>query len=137
MTDNVLARLNKLDGRFELTYPDYGIRIRAPYAEWVFEAAADIIRRIEKTKTDGDIDELQLMQEIGEGGDEMSVQIDAIKYNKNNRFEVVPQCVVSLGDMDYRWVSRNTQAEEQTSFGDRIHNMAMTRSNSFLVNEEK
>lgn len=137
MTDNVLAQVCKLDGRFELVYPEYGIRVRAPYAEWVFEAAADVIRRIEKTKSEGDIDELQLMQEIGEGGDEMAVQIDAIKYENNTRFEVVPQCVVSLGDTDYRWVSRNQNTDEQHSFGDRIHNMAMTRNNSFLVDEKK
>lgn len=137
MKENAIAYMYDLDGRFELVYPEYGIRVRAPYAEWAFEAAADIITRMEKTKCEGDIDELEMMKEIGEGGDELSVQIDAAKFESNNRFEIVPQCVISLGNTDYRWVSRNHKIDENSNeFGKRIHDMSLTRNNSFLVNED-
>jgi hypothetical protein len=122
-----LAYLSRSDNRLELVYPEYGLRLRAAYAEWLFEAAAEIIRRIERTKTQGAIDELEMLSEFGEdeaGG----VNMDILKYESGTRFETVPQCLVTLGDADYRWVSREARPADHNGIGERLHDTLMTRA---------
>ena len=121
-----LAYLSRSDQRLELVYPEYGLRLRAPYAEWLFEAAAEIIRRIERTKSVGAIDEREMLAEFGE--EEMSqVDVDVLKYESGARFDTVPQCMVTLGDSDYRWVSRDARQSDRNSIGERLHDTLLTR----------
>ena len=126
MKENV-AYLSKIDHRFELTYPEYGLALRGPYAEWLFEAAAEIIQRIEKVKSEGAIQEMEMLAEFG-GAEDASIQIDTLKYEAGTRFETVPQCLVALGEMDYRWVAKEARAPGDNGIGERIHDMLLTRS---------
>lgn len=125
MSDHI-AYLVRTDKRLELVYPEYGLRLRAAYAEWLFEAAAEIIRRIERTKSQGAIDEMEMMAEFGEdeGG---SVNVDVLKYESGSRFDTVPQCLVTLGDNDYRWVAREVRNPDANTIGERLHDTLMTR----------
>jgi hypothetical protein len=121
-----IAYLTRVDQRLELVYPEYGLRLRAAYPEWLFEAASEIIRRIEKTKSQGAIDEVELLAEFGEGEDN-SVSVDILKYESGSRFETVPQCMVTLGDSDYRWVAREARSIDHNSIGERLHDTLLTR----------
>ena len=121
-----LAYLTRSDNRLELVYPEYGLRLRAAYAEWLFEAASEIIRRLEHTKTQGSIDELEMLQEFGED-ESAGVNMDILKYESGTRFGTVPQCLVTLGDADYRWVAREARPIDQNSIGERLHDTLMTR----------
>ena len=135
MSSGAVAYLRQAGNRFELAYPEYGIKIHGPYAEWVLEAAADVIARIEKTKTDGAIEELELMQEFDDQQDN-SIEIDSLKYNAKERFDIVPQCVISMADMDYRWVSKvQRDLTDKNGFGKRLHDMSLTHNDTWLVNE--
>lgn len=130
MTSEHIASLVKNDQRYELRYPDLGLKIQGPYAEWVFEAAAEIIAKLERLRTEGSIEELELMKDFGDEA-EISVQIDTKKYEAANRFEVVPQCLVSLGPADYRWVSSVERPVPTNQIGQRLHDMSMTRNDTF------
>ena len=125
MSDH-LAYLVRSDQRLELVYPEYGLRLRAPYAEWLFEAASEIIRRIERTKTQGAIDEQEMLAEFGddEGG---TISVDVLKYESGSRFDTVPQCLVTLGDNDYRWVAKEVRNPDANAIGERLHDTLMTR----------
>lgn len=134
MTENAEAYLKKVDGRFELVYPAYNLKIRGPYAEWVLQAGAEVISQVEETKTMGAIEELELLAEFDEAGTN-PIDIDSLRYEGKNRFEVVPQCVVSLAEADYRWVARKAGEDQRKGFGDRLHDMTLTRTQSWLANE--
>lgn len=130
MTNEPLAQLFKRDARFELVYPEYGLTLRAPYAEWLFEAAAEILGRIEKLRIEGTIEELEMIKEF-EDADAIESQIDSVKYENGNRFDVVPQCLVTMGDIDYRWVSAISRDPKIGNFGQRLHDMSLTRSDNY------
>ncbi len=125
MSDH-LAYIVRSGQRLELVYPEYGLRLRAPYAEWLFEAGAEIIRRIERTKSQGAIDELEMMAEFGEE-DGAAVDVDVLKYASGSRFDTVPQCLVTLGDSDYRWVAKEARDSDRNVIGERLHDTLMTR----------
>jgi len=134
VAENAEAYLRKVDGRFELVYPAYNLKVRGPYAEWVLQAGAEIIGEVEHTKNAGAVEELELLAEFDEDGSS-AVQIDMLRYEGNNRFEVVPQCVISLGEADYRWVARKAGEEPRKGFGDRLHDMTLTRETSWLADQ--
>lgn len=135
MNNSAVAYLRKAGNRFELAYPEYGLKIHGPHAEWVLEAAADVIARIEKTKLDGAIEELEMLQEFDEEEDH-SIAIDSLKYNSKERFDIVPQCVISMADTDYRWVSKiERDLSDKSGFGQRLHDMSMTHKDNWLQNE--
>ena len=50
MSENPISYLHRVNDRYELVYEERNLRITAPYVEWVFKAAADIISKIEKPK---------------------------------------------------------------------------------------
>jgi hypothetical protein len=125
-----LAQLFKRDARFEFVYPEYGLTLRAPYAEWIFEAAAEILSRIEKLRIEGTIEELEMIKEF-EDPDTINTQIDTIKYENGNRFDVIPQCIVTMADVDYRWVSPVARDPKSNNFGQRLHDMSLTRSDDY------
>ncbi len=130
---NELGSLRKQGDTYEFHYPAHGLIVRGNFAEWVLEAAAEIIAQTEKLTTDGQIEELKALAEFGEA-DEM--EIDSAVYDAGARFEAVPQCTVSMGPMDYRWISpvgrRNGDDAEPVIA--RIHDMSRTRNDSFLKN---
>jgi hypothetical protein len=131
-----IAYLARDGRRFELTFPEYGLSVRGPYAEWVLEAAAEIIGKLERTKAETAVDELNMLKEFGDEN-VTDLDVESAKYEQNLRFETVPQCVVTMNDMDYRWVSRDgREASSQHQPIERLHDISLTRSGSFLVNQQ-
>jgi hypothetical protein len=129
-----IAFLTKNGSRFELNYPEYGLTVRGPYVEWVLEAAADIIAKFEKTKAESTVDEMSMLREFGDSA-VSEIEVEAARYEANSRFETVPQCVVTMNEMDYRWVQPATRKNGEQAPMERLHDMSLTRNNSFLHNQ--
>lgn len=126
MSNEHVAYLVKHETRFELVYPAYNLALRGPYAEWLFQAAAEVIRRIDSIKAEGALDELEMLAGFGDMED-APVQMDSLRYESGTRFETVPQCLVTVGDTDYRWVAPEARNPGVNGFGERIHDMLLTR----------
>lgn len=130
-----IGHLRKYENRYEFHYPDLKLVIRGPYAEWVLEAAAEIIQNTHKMQAEGEIEGLKTLIEFEEAD---AVELDAAEYNANARFETVPQCTVSMGEMDYKWMSVAGREMAGSDFNGypikRLHNMALTRHDTFLKN---
>jgi hypothetical protein len=124
-----IAKLFKDGSRYALHYPDYDIWIRGPYVEWVLLAGAEMIMRIERLKLEGSIDELELTREF-QDPESIDTQIDSLRYAQNKRFEVIPQCTVTMQGTDYRWVSRNDSSDHGSM--ERLVDTSLTRNNTFL-----
>lgn len=126
-----LGNLKKHAGRYEFSFPELDLTVRGPYVEWVLEAAAEILAKTEKMRAEGNLDELEMLKEFGEATD---VDVDAAKFAANARFEALPQCVVSLGSLDYRWVATAKREDDEAPM-ERIVDMSLTRNDSFLRDE--
>ncbi len=134
MSREPIAQLIKDGKRYELVYPEYGLTIRGPYVEWVLEAGAEMIAKIEKTKLEGTLEEIEMMAEFVDGAD-APMKIEALRFESNNRFEVVPQCVVSMGDTDYRWISKSGDTEQSVSNMERLYDTSNTRKKNWLEHQ--
>jgi hypothetical protein len=131
-----IAYLARDGRRFELTFPEYGLTVRGPYAEWVLEAAAEIIGKLERTKAESAVEELNMLKNFGDEN-VSDLDVESTKYEQNLRFETVPQCVVTMNDMDYRWVSRDgRRGDGKQQPIERLHDMSLTRNGTFLVNQQ-
>jgi hypothetical protein len=134
VSKDAIAYLAKSGSRFELNFPEYALTVRGPYVEWVLEAAAEIISKFERTKAEGIVEEMKMLQEFGDTSTtEMDVQ--AATYEKAGRFETLPQCVVTMNEMDYRWISKEGRKGDEVSPMQRLHDMSMTRNGTFLHNQ--
>ncbi len=133
MSKEAVGSLTQSSGRFEFTLPELNLMVRGPYAEWVLEAAAEIIHQSEKLKSEGRVEELEMLKEFGEDGAE--IELDSAKYENLARFEAVPQCLVSMGDTDYRWVSKDGRKEGENAYVQRVHDMSLTRHDTFLADQ--
>jgi hypothetical protein len=129
-----IATLSKSGSRYELSYPDYGLTVRGPHVEWVLEAAADIIAKFEKTKAESVVEELTMLKEFGDNN-VGEIEIETARYDANARFETVPQCVVTMNEMDYRWTQTSGRRDGLNGPLERLHDMSLTRGNSFLQNQ--
>lgn len=126
--------LRKQDDRYEFHYPELGLVVRGPFAEWVLQSAAEITARTAELSMQGRIDELKMLAEFGEVDE---IEVDSAAYDANARFEAVPQCVVSMGRLDYHWVAPEGREHESGALSDclrRIHVMSKTRNDTFLKN---
>lgn len=126
--------LKKAHGRYEFHHSELGIVVRGPYAEWVLMSAAEVIGKMAELTADGDIAELEMLVEVGEAE---PVDLDIARQDRNQRFEPVPQCVISIGAMEYHW----TASEGRSSDGlhealRRVIDMSKTRSGNWLENED-
>ena len=127
-----LGFLKKQGSSYEFHYPEHHLVVRGAYVEWVLEAAAELIAQTEKLRTEGQLDELKTLQEMGEAD---AVEIDSAEFDSNARFEVIPQCVVTMGSLDYRWVAPEGRDESESGFpAKRVHDMSRTRHDTFLKN---
>lgn len=126
-----LGTLRKIAGRYEFVHEELGLIVRGAFVEWVLEAAAEIVAETEKLRLEGKIEELEMLSEFGEAE---PIEVDGAKYEGKARFETVPQCLVSMGDLDYRWVSKAGRNDANQTMS-RVHDMSLTRNNSFLVDE--
>lgn len=118
--------------KFEFHFPELGLIVRGPYAEWVLEAAGEVIAQTERMLAEGKLDELRTLTEFGEVEE---IEVDSVEFEAEARFEAVPQCIVSMGALDYHWVSAAGREDEAAHGGlRRIVDMSKTRGDSFLRN---
>ncbi|MCA0940856.1 hypothetical protein CLG85_023645 [Yangia mangrovi] len=131
-----IGYLKESGGRFEFHSDQFGLIVRGNYPEWVLAAAAEIIRDNTKLEADSRMEELAALVEFGEASE---IDIDAHKVDMKFRYEVLPQCVVTMGTMDYRWADQEGR-EKLTEFDGhtmrRLHDMSLTRNDSFLDDED-
>lgn len=135
---NEIGQLREADGQFEFRDPSRNLIVRGEHPEWVLQAAAEVIGNTAKLEAESIVDELTAMLEF-EAAE--PIEIDSAKYAMKERFDHVPQCIVSLGKMDYRWAAAEGRAQKPEEFGDkalkRVHDMSLTKSSvSFLDNED-
>ncbi len=58
--------------------------------------------------------------------------MDSATSEQGARFETIPQCVVTMNEMDYRWVSKVGRKADDAAPVKRLHDMSLTRNDSFL-----
>lgn len=133
---NQIGQLSESDGQYEYRDQARGLIIRGEHPEWVLQAAAEVIANTARLEAESVVEELTAMLEF-EAAE--PIEVDSAKYALKERFELVPQCIVSLGKMDYKWAAAEGRAQKPEEFGTqalrRVHDMSMTRSDSFLSNE--
>jgi hypothetical protein len=130
-----LATLRKIGSRYELSYPDYDLVVRGPFMEWVLEAAAEIIARTEKLRSDGAIEEMRMLAEMS--GEDNTMEIESEKFERKARFDAVPQCLVSLGPNDYRWVQIEGRTGPDHAYVERLYDNSLTRKPGSWLADQK
>ena len=132
----MIAKLTEENGRLEFRCERTGLVVRGDYAEWVLSAAAEMLATMARSELEGRIEEAETMVEFGEMAE---VEADTAKWAHKARFEIVPQCTVTMGGTEYRWVAPEATEVREKEFDGypmkRVHNMALTRNDSFLTNE--
>lgn len=121
-------------GRFEFHCPEYDLVIRGRYLEWVLEAAAEVIARTDEIKAEANVDEMKMLAEFGQGPS--LATIDAASFEARQRFRAVPQCVVSLGADDYRWIQKDARKDDSHPCTDRIVDQSLTRRRGEWLEDE-
>ena len=133
---NQIGQLSGSDGQYEYRDQARGLIIRGEHPEWVLQAAAEVIANTARLEAESVVEELTAMLEF-EAAE--PIEVDSAKYALKERFELIPQCIVSLGKMDYKWAAAEGRAQKPDEFGNqtlkRVHDMSMTRTDSFLKNE--
>jgi len=131
-----IAKLTEENGRLEFRCARTGLVVRGDYAEWVLSAAAEMLGTMARRDMEGQIEEAETLVEFGEMS---AVEADAAKWAHKARFEIVPQCTITMGSTEYRWVAPDAEEVRARDFDGhpvkRIHDMALTRNDSFLQNE--
>ena len=134
---NEIGRLSESDGQYEFREPSRSLIVRGDHPEWVLLAAAEVIGNTAKLEAESVIEELNAMVEF-EAVE--VIEVDSAKYAMKERFDLIPQCIVTVGKMDYKWAAPEGRAKKKQEFGDnalkRVHDMSLTRSDSFLENED-
>lgn len=134
---NEIGQLVESEGQYEFRDPGRNLTVRGEHPEWVLLAAAEVIANTQKLEAESLIDELSTMVEFEAASE---IEVDAAKYALKERFEIVPQCLVTIGRIDYKWASQEGRQKLQDQFGSqtvtRVHDMSLTRSDSFLHNED-
>jgi len=134
---NQIGKLMEAYGMFEVRDPSRSLIVRGEHPEWVLMAAAERIGNTSRLEAESQIEEMQAMLEFDAAE---QIEIDAAKYSLKERFEIVPQCIVTMGKIDYKWAAPEGRAQMVPEFGSqpvkRVHDMSLTRSNSFLSNED-
>lgn len=130
-----LGQLFEADGRYEFRYGDLNLIVRGDHPEWVLQAAGEVLGRAARLEKESMIDELTSLVEFEAA---TQIEVDAARYALKERFEILPQCIVSMGRMDYRWVAEEARDRLKPDFDahpiKRIHDMSLTKTDSFLAN---
>jgi hypothetical protein len=131
-----IGQLRKNAGRYEFSCPEYGLIVRGIYLEWVLEAAAEVIAKTEQLKANGRIEEMLILAEFGETDGASEADVESARYAAKNRFGAVPQCIVSMGDNDYRWIQRDGRPDSDSSHVERLLDHSLTRKpGEWLIDE--
>lgn len=133
---NEVGQLIEADGRYEFRLDFIGLIVRGDHPEWVLQAASEVLGQSARMEGESKLDELATLVEF-EAATE--TEVDAAKYAIRERFETIPQCLVTMGRMDYKWAAPEGRAKMGHDFGSlpikRVHDMSLTVNDSFLQNE--
>jgi hypothetical protein len=133
---NEVGRLIQADGQYEFRDPSRNLIVRGGHPEWVLMAAAEVISNTAKLEAESQVEELTALLEFDAAE---PIEVDSAKFSLKERFELIPQCIVSLGTMDYKWAAAEGRAKKPNEFGNqplkRVHDMSLTRSDTFLAND--
>lgn len=132
-----IGQLYEADGRYEFRLEQLALIVRGDHPEWVLQAAAEVMSRTARLEGESRVDELVSLVEF-EAATE--IEVDSAKYAMRERFETIPQCIVSMGRLDYRWAAPEGRAKLNGTFSEqpilRIHDMSLTYDDTFLKNED-
>ncbi len=132
-----IGQLIEADGRYEFRVDSMGLIVRGDHPEWVIQAASEVISQTARLEAESRVDELESLVEF-EAAEE--IEVESAKFSMKSRFETIPQCIVTMGRLDYKWAApegREKMAQEYDGHPyRRIHDMSLTFSDSFLENEE-
>lgn len=132
-----IGQLIEADGRYEFRIEEKGLIVRGDYPEWVIKAASEVLETTERMEAESKLDELTSLLEFEAA---QPIEVDSAKYTLKQRFETIPQCIVTLGKMDFRWAAKEGRDKLAREFDGhtfkRINDMSLTFSDSFLKNEE-
>ena len=131
-----IGHLYETDGRYEFRLVDRTLIVRGDYPEWVMSAAAEVLASTEKLEGESKVDELSTLVEFEAA---TPIEVDAARYGLSQRFERIPQCIVTQGTMDFRWVAKEGREKLSHEFDGmtvkRINDMSLTYQDSFLADE--
>lgn len=131
-----IGQLLEVEGRYEYRHPGLGLVVRGDHPEWVLMAASEIISNTSKIEAEAEIESLVALSEFEEASE---IEVDSAKFEFSQRFETIPQCIVSLGKIDYKWATmegrEKLMAEYDGHMVRRIHDMSLTFNDTFLKNE--
>ena len=131
-----VGQLIEADGRFEFRNPEIGLVVRGDHPEWVLQAASEVIANSARNEAESLVEEMESLVEF-EAATE--IEVDSARMALKERFEILPQCLVSLGKMDYKWASPEARDKPESDYNgqaiQRVHDMSLTKNDSFLHNE--
>ncbi|ARE42192.1 hypothetical protein RGUI_4051 [Rhodovulum sp. P5] len=131
-----IGKLYEADGRYEFRLDEMGLIVRGEHPEWVMQAASEVVSQTARLEAESRLDELEALVEFEAASE---IEVDSAKYAKKERFETIPQCIVTMGKLDYRWAAPEGRAIHADEFDGhpyrRINDMSMTYNDSFLQNE--
>ena len=132
-----IGKLIEADGRYEFRFDEKSLIVRGDHPEWVMRAVAEVLETTEKLEAESKIDELESLVEFEVV---TPIEVDSAKYALKERFETIPQCIVTMGKMDYRWAAKEGREILKGEFDGhavkRINDMSLTFNDTFLENED-
>lgn len=130
-----IGQLIENDGRFEYRHTDMALIVRGDHPEWVLQAAAEVMAQACRMECDSRIDELETLAEFDEAD---PIEVDSARYQRDARFEHIPQCSVTMGKLDYRWAAPEGRKIMGERFDGhtvaRVQDMSLTYNDTFLKN---
>ncbi|MDG4648431.1 hypothetical protein P6F26_08235 [Roseibacterium sp. SDUM158017] len=130
-----IGHLIEADGRYEFRHHDMALVVRGDHPEWVLQAAAEVMSQTCRLELESRIDELSSLVEFEEASD---LDVDSARFQHSTRFETIPQCVVTMGKLDYRWAAPEGREIMGARFDGhtvaRVQDMSLTYNDSFLKN---
>ena len=132
-----IGTLHEADGRYEFRIDQKNLIVRGDHPEWVIQAASEILSSSEKLEAESKVEELETLVEF-EAATE--IEVDSAKFALKERFDTIPQCMVTLGKLDYKWaapIGRKKLGESDDGQPIvRVHDMSLTYNDTFLEDEE-
>lgn len=132
-----IGQLIEADGRYEFRIDAKGLIIRGDHPEWVMAAASEVMETTERLEAESKVDELESLVEFEAA---TPIEVDSAKYALKERFGTIPQCIVTMGRLDYRWAAKEGRDRLKDEFDGhavkRINDMSLTFGDDFLQNEE-
>jgi hypothetical protein len=131
-----IGQLLEADGRFEFRFEEKSLIVRGDHPEWVIQAAAEILTRTEYLEAESKVDELTSLVEFEAASE---IEVDSAKFSMHERFSTIPQCIVTMGRLDYKWAAPEGRKAMEAEYDGhpfrRIHDMSLRFDDSFLKNE--